>query len=1066
MNERFDYRPSGGELTRLTLRPTLDNTRTFPRALGRSDFGMEAGDKGEIKPKVPEATPRADFGRSPEVPLSVVGSRSNPIIAPDLDYSVIPETAEVLPEGSGPYDFLYVRDLQTIGNEQLRAFATNFRQKPLGEWSTGELKDLYRHLQKVRLEKDASMQEKEDLASDSQPYGYVIITELDDRLRDTGERVEDFIASVLPEGNEDERPLRPGSPVPRPGGGRRGGPRGGGGVGTPPLGVEALARRAAEAGNVGLVEYFYEYQEIFSNPDVRRVLASEKPDFSELHRLKEFMEGIRIDSRDTMMHLARLLVQDKNLPIVVDGTLRNDVVVSPEARRVLYEWLWEKIYGLPDADEEAEYHLPSSLELSYNMTELETLAQTSEVLNRNFSKEEEKGFFVYLMKLANNRKIAHELYRLISLREQYKQYIVSGLRSEGLHFLANDIAGVAEVIAFYEKVDPSRVSDKKEWFDDGDMKGNDKKVEKLARDMFAEGSLIKNGRILTEWEFKRALRMGRTFMSGTQRRALYSGFGDLPKVQPYTSIPHEYIARDLMPYKTSAPRYFYHPKGSKALMQKSIRNEIEMTDEEYRKDVKKNGVDSEKQIYIGLFGVDKFTEVANSYGAQDASSHNWRSQALYLGNIHVTVEETVEGRRVERRMTLLDYLYRTQEDYGGEIDEGSGILNFSGELDKKAFREEISDQLLSQRLYLSNLIRYGGLNNEIRTKLWQKRAVLNPSTIASLQPDIVETSPHKALWPDLRDKLMVAENKRVFEDRDYEKIKDKVTIGERLTEDEQKLWDEKAGWDELAEFRHMLSNLRSEDERVERYKYQIFNYFGKEGEEHGLKREEEELLIHIIDQGIGRANLLAKAKMFHAVCIDDAPVIAYAKKGEGRAGLGNENLLRLYNDQANLTEGWNSMVALTESPQTEPIKHMAGLVEGLSKVISRSDAQRILAPHILAYIEMGKAYTESEFIRGFMHFIKRPTSDLEKYFRSFYITLPASERAKFLDGLAQQKAVADEVIEGKPSPLDEMKRKAKAERWRIFMIDFLKFILEFLGPAAFYQFIKIIMPDETQRILP
>lgn len=800
-------------------------------------------------------------------------------------------------------------------------------------------------------------------------------------------------------------------------GGMGGGAGGGGG----PVDVRAEERARFE-------RELTEFHDIFNDPAVLAELRNSNPnlhsDLPHIRRLREFMERLDI-SKDEFRYIAGYFA---SLNTEIHGPLRTTAEnwVSENSRRLLFEWAYEKIIGRPDDGfEEAPYSV-GSLQIQYILDELNTLA-VSEF--KELLPGDTEHFYTYISKLQHMRMIMHELNRELHYGDQYKEFVTKNLRTSGLNFVQNDLCGVASVVRLYEKLAAQKVSQKKYWLNHGDMQEIEEEVGRVFRGVRIE----RDDRRLSPWEEERALRLGKILFKGTQRMALYAAMGQIPPMvatpDRIGSLPYEYIARALVPFKMIAARFFMGDKGGpKEFLTWVLK---------FQKEQEEN--------FIDLFGVNKREMMLNSYGAFDAQSHSWRSLLMFFGSIRLARGDSIQ--------TLLDYVQRESENFettpGDPLLGGGEIKGKIGGRDAKVvYSERIRNAILGQRLYLSALQRYGNLSEGLKTDVWKKIAILRPSTIASIDPRVLEG---EAAWETLKGKLFLAEEKRVLRD------------GERYNDKSRPLDDTYLNR-EIADFERARTTASSEIAWTDTEFNSVLRYMGMDRDLTELTPAEKTLLEKIVKHGIRRSKEFAKAKMPFNFVIDDTAKIAWSKTGEGMAGLEDEDILRiLISDQKSFTEAWGEMNSFVESPTEKAVEHISKAVEGIGNVIGRDPAQKIIEPFILAYMKMAETYEHVVWLPGgktVMRGLRKPTSIMEKYYRNSYRSLDEEEKAAFLDALNQAKAVSDNTAnprEAMLTQLDYLKSKTGSSRLRV-MLAFARTIIYILGPVAGYELLKAIIP--------
>lgn len=780
---------------------------------------------------------------------------------------------------------------------------------------------------------------------------------------------------------------------------------------------------------------------------VKEELQKSNPDFTQdrMSGLKDFIDkNIDPTNTSTFPIIADAILNPESLYSRIGGL---QLELSDTSRRVLFEWILEKIIGIPDSTPDQPYGARlSSLYIASNKDFLLNLGE------RVFSGT---GAPRYFAQLAYVRQIAHDLGISLRFGQQYKEFVTQTLKASGLDFMQNDMAGVNIVFRLYEKITPNKVREKKTWLEEGDIRDVEKEVREVFQGLALRGSVTKdeNGvaRKLTDWEINRALLIGRTLFAGEQRMAMYAALGDLPKdvffTKRYASVPYEFIARAVMPVKLIAPRFFGE-SGPRKFME-MIFKEQEATD-----------IDNKVET-VPLFGLDKRTIMMNRYGAHDLLSHNWRSEQLFLGNITLVKPE---GGKI----SLLDYLDDKVEEIikkrpkPEEKDPILGAVYLKGEKgpegpegEKSQLSMDVKNVVLGQRLYLSILAKNRYFDTDLKTKIWQKIALLKPSTIASLLPESISNRP---AWNSLKQKLYIAEEIRVQDDaRNY--------YNRELPQQDTFLQQE------VRNFNAIKNLAGQQGEWTPSEFLLILNYMGMTGTLN-LTGEEKKLLQNIITTGIKKENAerLAKSNLLFNVCIDDTPIISWKKTGVGRAGGSEEDLLRLLlSDQDAYSKAWGAINALIERPAEKTIENFAAAVKGIADVIGRGSAQDIIDPFITALVKMGSTDKSVLWIPGRMsvHRIGRvPTSEMERHWRESYISMDERERSDFLQALAVVGAVRDNTKDKKDgmTQLDRIRKKTKSSTLFVWF-SMARIILFLLGPVAAHEFLKVILPPEAAKSL-
>jgi len=776
-------------------------------------------------------------------------------------------------------------------------------------------------------------------------------------------------------------------------------------------------------------------QELLSREDVQRELAEDNPDFNSntLKGLMEYFAKIDISSeRGAELALAAQSVASLNTKYKGESIHQADGIGASEiSRRVLFEMTYEKLIGKPDYGSEQTRYNIGGFELQALMDEVDGMAV------REFDQRlpgESENFVNYLSELKHVRELAHELNRNLNVGEQYKEYMLKELRGEGLDFMQNGISGVSAVVRMYEKSAAARVSETHTQFVEGDITIIDGEVKKAIEALHERGTLTKDGRALTDWERKRALRIGKIFFAGTQRMAVYTGIGNINESLTPASVHLEYIVRALMPFKETSPRFFKDNPGSKELMRlvfKEIRDANEEND----------------TPYIGLFGASKDAILQSACGAKDMESHGWRQQMMFLGNLSMG-----EG-------TLLDYL--TTERGKIKSKDTKGNPRLPGDI-RREFSGVVGADVLGQRLYLSVLARHGEFDSSLKKEIWEKIALLKPSTLASLLPETLGTG-NGDVWKTLRSKLYIAEEERVEHDaREHDALAGDAGGLSLLRETERQ------------GFEDVVGTVRAGGSWTPEQWGKILNYMGMGSLVNAdssirMTPAEERLLQELIKKGVDSAGKLSTAQFPFTFVIDDAPKTAWKKTGHGQAGLAPEDLIRLLtSDQQSYFEGWNEINGLLEFPTKEVIKHIATAVDKIGTVDGRTSAQDQLEPFIAGWIKMAETKDWNLWVPGAMtvkQMLRKPTSIMEEYYRSEFVSLDEGEKNDFLMALSQAKAIRDSLSPSdmldNMTQLDRLRKKTKSDRMSLLIAN-LRILIMIFGPAFGMEFMNAMMPKELQ----
>lgn len=780
------------------------------------------------------------------------------------------------------------------------------------------------------------------------------------------------------------------------------------------------------------------YSSILNKPEIIAQLKSTTPDFSSASGLKRFIETLN-PTDEAIVHFADYITNSDTR--LIDAGTNQPVEITLEARKLLFEWVLEKIIGLPDkGSPEAKYEV-GSFRAQENVTSLKSLSVS------NFE-EEDPEFAKYIGELIEMRAVAHEFRRSLALGESYKNIIQEHLKSHGLDFMRNTMAGVGNVVSQYEIIAGLKVAEKHKWFDEEDVRNIDKEVRETIIEAQSQGLITDKGRKLMAWEVERALNIGKTLFAGTQRYAMYASLGDLP---PETaarigSLPYEYITRTIAPFKVIASRFFGGGGAPRAFIGRYLAN----------LKGKENGTTNHVDT---LFGISEDAWITNGIGSPDPESHSWRSQLMFYGDIGIKIGTEQNPQMI----TLLQYLdsrwkdVLSNPDYKGQITT-SELLGYSvpPALEDKVRKEICADPdvvkaIVGQRLYLSSLIRNEYLTPVVKQALIKKIAILDPLKMTALDPNIINnlSEGERQLWNGMRQRLLLGGVKRLQQDgKRYRNDKGELVHQSRS--------DLNAEADRYIEFTDGVAKLRilSVDDAYDIAKeYYDFS-----------NMEEIDVLKKVIGLGIDSKTVekVAGIRMPFTFMIDDAPHVAWAKTGYGEAGLGDENVFRLLlSDQNNLNEGYGALSSLAENPNRDFAKNISTFVEKVGMVKGRVHAQKEAKPIIISWTEMVSMFRSSKFIGGLQRILQMPTSEMEKYYSKSGSSLDERQREVALDSFAQQGAINSSVALGE-SELQEIKKKTHSDRMDVFKRN-ARIILLLLGPVIGGELIKILFPADIAK---
>lgn len=732
-----------------------------------------------------------------------------------------------------------------------------------------------------------------------------------------------------------------------------------------------------------------EIQRAQANPDLAR-------------ELREKREGFKIDPQTGQRF--------------IDPTTGNPVPVDPawmaeEARDYIYEKLLENIVGQPDKHISGSIPYDAALGGGFHIR-----TNIDNVRNVVFTHSNEK-FHGYIANLEYFRKIMYEMNRSLTSPEEYKQFLAQHLLAPGLQFVHNDVVGVDDVLRLYEQLAPQETAAKKQWFDDERAEKIVKRVDtqfralaengRVKRRILDENGGLKYERELTEMEIKRALALGLVLTRGLQRFSIYANYGDVEKSSTgrFGSRWGEYLGRAFMTAKMGFGR-FAIGKGSQALRRHAFIEQREFDRTLSRRD-------GDERDWGWVMGASPLEVWTNSIGAPDIFSHSWRKELLNFSNVMVPVVDPISSR--VDLTTLRKHLDKKGEDVKNDEelkDKKPGEINH-------IFSEMVSDVVLAQRLNISALSTYGNFDRETRKHLFEKTAVLRPSFMASLFPeiksDLSDTEIKKLYnlremqvtlgasfregkryehqrqeldalenrvqtnsghWDSLIAKLEIAEMDRIYDDREAQRrfndLAQRVYVGQTLSPTEQQ---EFSNFTVKAEAEAQTVKSHYDTTRHQDARNELFNKYlsGLPGQKEWngapltLTQDEKDLLKQVIDKGIKSAEYASIIKFPHVLGNNDLFEVAWDKptyqpdfdvKGMGDVELGQENLMRFLMDQGKLVEACTPTASVLYNPIKDPEENFVKTIDGYDAVIGRGPAQRLFHGIFAGFYKFTGQYTQ------------------------------------------------------------------------------------------------------------
>jgi predicted RNA-binding Zn ribbon-like protein len=619
---------------------------------------------------------------------------------------------------------------------------------------------------------------------------------------------------------------------------------------------QAIDRENAKDNAQGVVETLFK-----GNQELVAELMKDVPDVKKLDALSDFIEGSLEISNPQTAAFARIVTSPEGIHIRdSEGEIVDTVKLSPASRRLILEWTLEKIIGLPEkASPDSDYNIGSW----YAQTNVDDLRSMS---NSNFSAEEKAAhisenhrFVRYIGELIEMRKVAHEFRRSLSLGDSYKSIIQEHLKTHGLDFLNNEMAGVDKVLALYETFLGVKASEKQEWLEQSDITKVDKSVRDAMEKARDQGLLKKHNklfspeelaerlelsqrlkgpnnrltddkkkelerqldekyphdRLLTEWEMDRALSIGKILTMGLQRQAIYTSLGQMPSgvAARLSSMPNEFMGRAIAPVKAYAERFFAGGAdasygGPRAFMRRLLT--------EIRRE------QGEETLFISKEKIDSWN--TNGWGSVDPLSSKWRNELMFLADIKIG-----SGEDAETLMNLLESrLEDMRKKFPREIDRDDTHGYAMSKETKKDVKDELAKDeamlaaVVGQRLYLSVLLRYDYLPEIAKQALFKKIAMLDPLKMAAFRPDVLDGLDRANKNIEIPDPENPGKTKKVTEKELWDSMSAKLALANMIRVEE----DTKSYFTETSHGLHRESHSRDKL-RVEASKLIDFSIAGK-----------------------------------------------------------------------------------------------------------------------------------------------------------------------------------------------------------------------------------------------
>lgn len=812
-----------------------------------------------------------------------------------------------------------------------------------------------------------------------------------------------------------------------------------------------------------------------ANPNLKKVAAIAGNNVEIFKDLRDFIEGLDITETSDFHMLALDIVNLKT-----SGPNRQ---ISEESRRLLFEWMYEKLIGAPDKGSPEMHYKIGSFYVMDLLDKMDSMARNK------FDLE----FFHHISELQHVRHIMHELSIALKFGEQYKEFILKELSASGMDFVFNDVAGVGQVFAQIERVGGNMASrGRREWLSDADWREVYKELEQIYEEnnpnreimeeyvVDAHGQLVLDPqtqqpitRQLTDWEKSRAIRLGKIIHAGLQRRGMYSFLGNLPPMSftsgRIASTQDVYIGRVLMAKKQAA-QFFPSSEeesagaGSKYFLERIADIEIE--------DGVRDKKEDDKTLTLPLFGFDPRMIVYDDCATYDLMSHSWRSPKEFYDRILINIPDpnNPQGRNI----SLFEYLGEQARSLDPNFDPilGAGSL---GKSQRRELSNTMRDMVLGQRLYLSTFPRQGNFDVRLKTEVWRKIALLTPSSIATLLPESIPAA-QQAVWegtannPGLRAKLFAAEGRRIKQDSS--RYFQHQTM--------QQMQNERAAFEQIAGYENMANPLNPNEALIDRNNQvrnhvagiadaanwgqqewnQILNYMGLDNlnlppAQGGLTNDEKEVLKGIIQAGLTRAHDLARARMPFTFLIVDAPKASLKPTDRKYGGVNDADYIRLMaSDQQTLQEGYNEgFNSLVENPTEHVVERVKKLIDSYSRVHGRDAGLKAGRSAIIAWHQMAAMDFASKWIpgeRAYRRIREQATSILEKYWQVARISMNEQQIKNSLYAIGQAVGMSN---------LELRKLREETHSSPIWFIAYwIRMVIAMGSPAAAEEFLKAVMP--------
>lgn len=693
------------------------------------------------------------------------------------------------------------------------------------------------------------------------------------------------------------------------------------------------------------------------------------------------------------------------------------------------------------------------------------------------SRKYSEGFFSYLYNLRSKRVLSHTVFQNLKDRKNLVEIVTRSLDPGGMRFIEDQIAGVPQILAFYEKelgrLTGSNSYEGKGWvqFDDyrdiadkyvekevnnGDLNLR-KQVRKWVRNEQGvwEGRAVEGAtRKMRTWETRRAFNMARANTGATLRRQIWGFYGDNPDNIPdlVKSLEGgEQVTMLMAPLARLDNRYFSQP-GSQMFLDNWMDRKIEEATRQGKRYSLKRG----DQEY-GLYGASVKSTVLLDTGVVDVKSSGWRNDLMFLRqkaygmfSPEQSLDEYFNSIKSHHRDVLKNTTYknrdyerdaRTKHALGHDVEH-----EFQHDLDHHHIIEK-------QRLFLGVLARRGDLTPKQKTVLWNNISELLPSRIASLMPQfsmeevvaVYGEAGAKEKWDQIQRKLFLAEHDRVQDDAEGLRWR-KVT-----SQDGSERWQK--GYDGYRE-RTLKDYIKKRNDDAE----------ARGG---GPWMDDSELAVVERWQQLGHemSGQLASIVWPHTPFLDDIPRTAWENMGR------NELDRLLINDHNDWQEAYGQITGLVGNPAIPASKlpeMFHKFVEHAKSPESLGEAQGRVESFVYTWCKMARKYKIDRLTADLRTAGPKrvATSMMQEFNLSSGISKNEEEIAGLLVSLANLEIISDDPAEADEkkhwTQLIRMMHELNASRkdvtvWNMY--DFLALALFEMARKA----LDAVVPDEVVK---